>query len=153
MGESIVGKRIAQLGLIVKDVEEAKRCWAGFLGVPVPPTVSSGEYAVTHTLYLGKPAPLAQCKMAFFDVEGLQVELIEPNGAPSVWRERLDRAGEGLHHVALQVKGMNEAVERCERWGMRLEQRGEYRSGNGRYAYLNAENSLRLTVELLESDE
>ena len=36
---------------------------------------------------------------------------------------------------------------------MTLEQKGEYRRGNGRYAYLNALEDLKIFVELLESDE
>ena len=89
----------------------------------------------------------------FFDFGGLQVEYIEPNEAPSVWRDHLRRHGEGVHHIAFGVKGMNKAIERCEQWGMTLEQKGEYRRGNGRYAYLNALEDLKIFVELLESDE
>ena len=50
------------------------------------------------------------------------------------------------------MKGMNKAIERCEQWGMTLEQKGEYGSGDGRYAYLSAEKDLKVLIELLESD-
>ena len=81
----VVGTHLfAQVGFIVKDVEETKRKWAAFLGVDVPNTVDGGEYAVTGTTFMGQPAPKASCKMAFFDVGlGLQLELIEPNDEPS----------------------------------------------------------------------
>ena len=153
MSSPIQDPKIIQIGFIVRDLEATKQQVARFLDVPVPPTVPSGEYEVTQTVYRGEPGPLAQCHMAFFDFGGLQVEFIEPNEAPSVWRDHLRRHGEGVHHIAFGVKGINKAIERCEQWGMTLEQKGEYRRGNGRYAYLNALEDLKIFVELLESDE
>lgn len=153
MSSPISEKKIIQIGIIVRDLEAVKQQAARFLDVPVPPSVSSGEYAVTQTTYRGESASRAQCHMAFFDFEGLQVEFIEPNDAPSVWRDHLERKGEGIHHIAFSVQGMDQAIRRCEEWGMRLEQKGEYRRGNGRYAYLNALEQLGFFVELLESDE
>ncbi len=144
--------RLAQVGWVVKDIESAKSELARFLGVEEPPTVGSGDYEITKTRYRGEPAPEASCKMCFFDLPNVQLELIEPGEAPSAWREPLEARGEGLHHLAFNVKGMAEAIERCVSWGMRLIQRGEYGDGGGRYAYLDAEDTLHCVVELLESD-
>ena len=86
----------AQVGFIVKDIEETKRKWAAFLGVEVPETQPCGDYAVTQTVFEGKPAPEADSLLAFFDVgPGLQLELIQPNEAPSTWRNFLNEHGEG----------------------------------------------------------
>ena len=80
---------IAQVGFIVKDVETTKRKWAEFLGVPVPETQPCGDYAVTQTVFEGKPAPEASSLLAFLDIgPGIQLELIQPNEAPSTWRKR-----------------------------------------------------------------
>lgn len=144
---------LAQIGFIVKDIEATKQEFARFFDVPVPPTVSSGEFSVTKTEYRGMPAPEAQCKMAFFYFGDLQMELIEPNEAPSAWREYLEQHGEGIHHLAFNVKGMQANIDSCEQWGMKLVQRGEYRHGDGRYAFLDATDKLKLFVELLERDE
>lgn len=145
--------RLAQIGFIVKDIEKTKQEFARFFDVPVPPTVNSGEFAVTQTQYRGEPAPQAQCQMCFFYFGDLQMELIQPNEAPSAWREHLERHGEGLHHLAFNVKGMQMNVEHCEKWGMKLIQKGEYRRGDGRYSFLDASDSLKMVVELLERDE
>ena len=41
----IVGTHlVAQVGFIVKDIEETKKKWAAFLGVDVPPTQPCGDY-------------------------------------------------------------------------------------------------------------
>ena len=144
---------VTQVGFIVKDIEASKAKWAAFLGLPVPPTIDAGEFEVTQTRYKGQPSPDAQAKLAFFDVgQNFQLELIEPNEAPSTWREFLDTHGEGPHHLAFAVKGMKNAIASCEAFGMELEQSGEYGDASGRYAYLSSPEQLKVIVELLESD-
>lgn len=142
---------VAQVGFIVKDVEETKKKWAKFLGVAVPETQPIGDYAVTRTEFKGKPAPNAYCYMAFFDVgPGLQLELIQPNEEPSTWRNYLEEKGEGIHHVAFQVNDSKIAAVNAEAAGLKLVQRGVYADGSGEYNYFDAPD-LKCVVELLES--
>ena len=150
--EGTVGTNLlAQVGFIVKDIETTKRKWAEFLGVPVPETQSAGDYAVTRTSFMGEPAPEACCRMAFFDVgSNLQLELIQPNDKPSTWRNYLEEHGEGMHHLAFQVKDSGVCVASAEAAGLKLVQHGIYGDGSGEYNYLDAPE-LKCVVELLES--
>ena len=145
--------RLAQIGFLVNDIEKTKKEFARFFGVEDPETVNSGEYEITHTEYRGEPAPKAKCYMTFFYFGDLQMELIQPNEEPSIWREHLEQFGEGIHHISFNVKGMQKTISVCEDWGMKLLQRGEYRGANGRYAFMDALDSLKVVVELLERDE
>ncbi|GFR39044.1 hypothetical protein PRECH8_23400 [Insulibacter thermoxylanivorax] len=52
----------------------------------------------------------ARAKLAFFDMGSLQLELIEPDEHPSTWREHLDQHGEGVHHIAFQIQGVQEKL-------------------------------------------
>ena len=153
MSKPIEDTRLVQLGFLVKDIEKTKKQFARFFDVPEPETVNSGEYEITKTEYRGEPAPKAKCYMTFFYFGDLQMELIQPNEEPSLWREHLEQFGEGLHHISFQVKGMQKTIDACEEWGMKLLQKGEYRRGNGRYAFLDALEDLKVVVELLESDD
>lgn len=142
---------VAQVGFIVADVEATKKKWAEFLGLDVPATQPIGDYEVTGTQFMGEPAPEAYCWMAFFDVgPGLQLELIQPNEKPSTWRNFLEEQGEGIHHIAFQVKDSKACVENAEKMGLQLVQRGVYGDGSGEYNYLDAPE-LKCIVELLES--
>ena len=142
---------VAQVGFIVRDVEASKRKWAEFLGVEVPPTQPVGDYAVTGTRFKGEPAPKTYCWMAFFDVgPGMQLELIQPNEEPSTWRDFLNEHGEGMHHIAFQVKDSAKQVANAEAAGLKLVQHGVYGDGSGEYNYLDAPD-LNCIVELLES--
>ena len=142
---------VAQVGFVVKDIEETKKKWAVFLGMDVPPTISAGEYEVTKTTFEGKPAPEAASLLAFFDVgPGLQLELIQPNDAPSTWRNYLNEHGEGMHHLAFKVKDSKEAIASAEANGLRLVQHGLYGDASGEYNYLEAPE-LKCIIELLEN--
>ena len=149
----IVGSNvITQIAFIVKDIETTKKKYAEFLGVDVPATIQGGEYEITGTTYKGKPAPDAKCQMAFFNVgSNLSLELIQPNGVSSVWQDFLDENGEGIHHIALAVKGMDDKIIACEKFGMKLLQRGKYGDASGEYSYLDAYDDLKCLVELLEN--
>lgn len=153
MSRPIEDIRLVQIGFLVKDIEKTKKEFARFFDVPEPETVDSGEYEITKTEYRGQTAPKAKCYMTFFYFGDLQMELIQPNEEPSIWREHLEELGEGIHHISFRVKGMIRTIHACEEWGMSLLQKGEYRKGNGRYAFLDALEKLKVVVELLESDE
>lgn len=152
--EGIIGtSTLAQVGFIVRDLETTKKKFAEFFGVPVPPTCDGGEYQVTGTTVEGKPAPDANCWMAFFDVgPNTQIELIQPNGVKSTWQDFLDEHGEGIHHIAFVVKGMEEKILAMENFcGAKCVQRGKYGGGNGEYAYLDAHKDMKCLLELLEN--
>ena len=144
--------KLAQVGFIVRDLEATKRAFAEFLGVDVRNTVDGGEYAVSGTTVYGQPAPKANCNMAFFTVgDGLQIELIEPNGEHSVWQEFLDQHGEGMHHLAFQVSDTETKILSCEAFGLAPIQRGKYGDASGQYVYFDAREKLKCFIETLES--
>jgi len=90
----------------------------------------------------------AQAKLAFFNLGQVQLELIEPMGGDSTWQEALDRNGEGFHHLAFWVDGMQKSVDFLRGRGIPMVQRGDM--GEGQYAYFDAEEELGVTLELLE---
>lgn len=146
---------MVQVGYVVKDIEQTKKKYAEFFGVEVPPAIPATEgekkFDVTQTEYLGKKCPKIDAKLAFFHVGGvMDIELIEPNEEPSIWSEYLKESGEGLQHIAFVVDDIDECIANCEAFGMKLIQRGNFSAGDGRYAYMDASDSLKTCVELLE---
>lgn len=144
-------RRIVQIGILAHDVRKTAKKWADFLQVEVPEIEVSPGYEKSQAVYRGKPCH-ALLYQAFFDFDNIQVEIIQPaDDTPSIWRECLDRDGEGLHHISFGVKNMAGNIEKCEELGMPVLQKGEY--PNGRYAYLDALGSLKVILELLEDDD
>lgn len=144
---------ITQVGFIVRDIDATKRKFAEFFGVPVPPTVTGGAYEITGTIVDGAPAPDANCQMAFFNAgPNMQLELIQPNEVKSTWRDFLLAHGEGIHHIAFGVKGMDDKILAFKNFaGAECVQRGKYGDGSGEYAYMDATRDLKCIIELLES--
>jgi catechol 2,3-dioxygenase-like lactoylglutathione lyase family enzyme len=144
---------VTQVALVVRDVDTVKRKWAAVLGVPVPPTVDAGEYAVTGTTYRGAPAPEAGCLMAFFDISPTtQLEIIQPNGETSAWQDFLDEHGEGVHHLAFHVTDTDARLDAVNaEFGWETVQRGKYGDGSGEYGYVDSAGDLKVMLETLES--
>jgi methylmalonyl-CoA/ethylmalonyl-CoA epimerase len=140
---------IAQIGILVHDIEKTSQAYADFFGVENPGWNLTDAREKAETEFEGKPTE-ARAKLAFFDMGSLQLELIEPDEHPSTWRNHLNQFGEGPHHIAFVIKGMKEKITLMERNGMSLMQKGEYTGG--RYAYMDTFKDLKIILELLEND-
>ncbi|MCL1843905.1 MAG: VOC family protein [Defluviitaleaceae bacterium] len=151
MEKNLLGTNVVtQVGILVHDIEKTGADFAALLGMEKPGWSWTGTREEAQTEYRGKPSD-ARAKLMFFPVGGsMTIELIEPDKNPSTWREDLDKNGEGVHHLAFNIKGMGETVARLEAAGMPLIQKGEY--PGGRYAYINSNGPLKTLVELLEND-
>ncbi|WP_206830323.1 VOC family protein [Alicyclobacillus fructus] len=142
-------RRVAQIGIIVRDIEAASAALAKLLGCEVPKWHWTEAYEESRTEYLGQPTP-ARAKLAFFQLDNLAIELIEPDEHPSTWRAWLEEHGEGVHHIAFEVDDMKKRSLALNEAGLALEQRGEYTGG--RYAYFDGLASARAVIELLQQD-
>jgi catechol 2,3-dioxygenase-like lactoylglutathione lyase family enzyme len=149
MTEALESGPIVQVAVVVEDIEAKARAWAGLLGLPVPEISLTDTVDVAHTQYGGQPTT-ARAKLAFFRFGDVALELIEPVGRPSTWRDQLEEHGDSLHHIAFRIQGMGEVLALLGRKSIPLIQRGEYTGG--RYAYVDAVDELGLVLELLEND-
>jgi methylmalonyl-CoA/ethylmalonyl-CoA epimerase len=140
--------RVVQVAVVVQDIEKAAAAYADFLDVPVPKWFWTDAEDKAHTEFKGKPSP-ARAKLAFIELKNITIELIEPDRNPSTWREFLDTKGEGIHHIAFEIKGMDEKVAFLRKKGLPLLQKGDYEGG--RYAYIDGTAKLGLILELLEN--
>jgi methylmalonyl-CoA/ethylmalonyl-CoA epimerase len=141
--------RAIQIGLVVRDIEAAVRAWSELLAAPTPEIILTDPVELAETEYRGQTTP-ARAKLAFFPLGQIELELIEPVGAPSTWQEQLDTHGPSLHHIAFEIKGMGERIEELAGHGLNLVQRGEF--SGGRYAYLDGGERFGGILELLEFD-
>jgi len=107
----------------------------------------TGAQDETNARYHGEPTD-ARAKLAFFQLGGVSLELIEPIGGPSTWAEHLENHGEGVHHLAFRTDGMDDTIARLEGKGLSLAQRGDFPGGC--YAYMDG-GPLKVVLELLAS--
>jgi catechol 2,3-dioxygenase-like lactoylglutathione lyase family enzyme len=116
----------------------------------VPDVVLTDGEELAHTRYRGEPTP-ARAKLAFFRFGTLSVELIEPVGGPSTWRDQLVAHGDSLHHIAFRIQNMPQVLAALDDQGVPAIQQGDYTGGH--YAYCDGQDRLGLVLELLEDDK
>jgi len=141
------GLALAQVAIGVRDIDAARRRWAAVLGVDVPEIVEVEAGSRVRMTYRGFPSD-AWVKLAFFDLGGVSLELVEPVGDDSSWMDGLNRNGESLHHIAFSTDNMVETAIGLGDHDIELIQRGDM--GEGQYAYFDATEQLGCVIELLE---
>lgn len=145
------GRKVVQIGIVVRDVEQYARNYAEFFGVEVPDIIISEPEEKAKTRYQDQPTE-ARVKQAFFHFDNISIELLEPVGEPSTWQEFLDQHGEGVHHIAFEVKGMDDRIIEMQERGADLVQQGRWTTySGGRYAYFDSNAQLAVMLELLEN--
>ena len=143
------GREVCQVGIVVPDIENAVKTYAELFGVLPPEIELTDPYETAHTTYKGKPSE-AQAKLAFLDEDTPVIELIEPVGGPSTWKDFFDTKGQGMHHIAFLVENMEELCRRfADEFNMETIQTGDYEGGC--YAYIDATVQLGIYIELLEN--
>jgi len=141
-------KQMTQVGIIVDDIEKEVATWSELLGLEEVPGISiASGHDSRPTMYRGLPTN-ATAKLAFFHLDNITIELIEPDGKPSTWQEFLDNNGPGIHHIAFNVPEMDAAVESLDKFGIEEVQHGGW--GTGEYSYVDGGEKLSLIIELLE---
>ncbi|WP_119071393.1 VOC family protein [Aggregatilinea lenta] len=149
--QGIDDKSIIQICVIVDDVEKYMKKYSEVFGLPMPTEyhITAG-HDETEAKYYGEPTE-AKAKITSFYFGKVQFELLEPLGGPSVWQDFLDQNGPGVHHIAFKVNGSNEVAASFEASGFPVSQQGLFTGlPRGMYTYLNTDNALGTTVELLE---
>ena len=132
---------IRHVGVIVRDVDQAARDYADLFGLPVPRTREVPDVPFPAD-FTGDRA--AHPKVALIQLANISIELLEPIGGASPWRNHLEQFGEGLHHIAFGVPDVGKAVAHLERFG------GTHVLGTAGYpaAYVDMKALLGFTFEL-----
>ena len=149
MGQKGFGSNVVcQVGLIVRDIERSIDAYCNVFGMPKPEIIITDGQEIAHTQFRGKPSE-ARAKLAFFEMGQVTIELIEPIGEPSTWKEFLDQKGEGVHHIAFIVPDTDAAVASLAENEIQVVQQGDYTGG--RYTYADSTAALGVMLELLEN--
>ena len=137
---------LAQIGIVVKDLEKAKEFYSKVLGIgPFETIIFQPE---KHWLR-GKPCPI-KLKIAGAHMGPVQIELIEPlSDGPHKWF--LDNKGEGLQHIAFHVDDYDGWIDHLTKHGMKILMNAEVERPKGYVrpvAYLESEDSGGVLIEI-----
>jgi len=141
----IENETMAQVALVVDDIEKYIAAYAKVFGVEPPTWRLTDAKDMTHIKYKGKDTD-ARAKLAFFRFANISIELIEPVGEPSVWNDHLQKHGPSVHHIAFRYKDKAPVLAAL---GLPTIQTGDFKGGN--YTYLKGDDKLAVDIEILES--
>ncbi len=144
----IDSKTMAQVGIIVPDIEKAAKAYATLFGVETPDIIQAENPEDNPTTYRGELTD-ASCLLAFFNLENIQLELIQPLGKPSTWNDFLEKTGGGIHHIAFWIKGMDGQLKKLKMKGIEEVQHGGWTGGQ--YSYVETPDDMGIIIELLEN--
>lgn len=130
--------KLDHIGIAVRSLEEARKFYEG-LGLRV---------AGIETL------PAEKVRVAMLPLGETRIELMEPTAADSPIAHFIEKRGEGLHHIALQIQGLAAQLRRLEAAGVRtIPPKAEAGAGGHRYAFLHPASCGGVLVELVEAAE
>jgi methylmalonyl-CoA/ethylmalonyl-CoA epimerase len=130
-------KRIAHLGIAVKDLEAPKKLYSETLGLKL-----KNEAVVAAQ----------KVKVSFIQVGESNLELLLPTQPDSPVGKFLETKGEGFHHLALEVEDIKAAVEELKAAGVRLIDETPREGAHGDLvAFIHPKATYGLLVELVQS--
>ncbi len=97
--------KINHLGIATKGIDEALKFWENALGL---------ENVHTETVEDQK------VRVAMLPIGDARIELLEPTSDDSPISKFLERRGGGIHHIAVEVENIEQALEKLKSEGMRL---------------------------------
>jgi methylmalonyl-CoA/ethylmalonyl-CoA epimerase len=136
-----------QLGFVVRSIDEAIPKYSEIYGVTFP-TIVVPEYF--NRTYRGEKEDF-RMKIALGRLGGLEVELIEHLEGRTVYRDFLERGGEGFHHLGVEVPDFDGAVRALQARGIAIIQSGE-RTG-ARFAYMDTEKTFGTVIEFFRREK
>jgi methylmalonyl-CoA epimerase len=127
---------IDHLGIAVKSLAQARKFYEQ-LGIKV-----AGEEEVPHE----------KVRVAMLALGESRIELLEPTSPDSVIAKFLEKRGEGLHHVALHVPDLKQAVATLKANGARLiSEEIKVGAGGHHYIFVHPSSTGGVLLELVQS--
>ncbi|MCJ7660847.1 MAG: VOC family protein [Anaerolineales bacterium] len=148
---SFLDKGIAQVAIIVPNLEEAVEYYWKLFSIGDWHFYTYGKPLVKRMTYHGNPSEY-KMRVALSYFGPMRVELIEILEGDTVYADFVAEHGYGVHHFGVLVDSMEEGLAEAEAAGIKMimDGAGFGLDGDGHYAYLDTEDKIGVTLELIE---
>ena len=134
--ETCTVNHIDHVGIAVKDIEAALEFFRQVFGTPPAQVEELADQGVRATL---------------IQVGQTRLELLEPLTPESAVGRFIERRGEGLHHLALNVSDISGKLKTLEDRGIRLVDKEPREGLSGTIAFIHPASVFGVLTELVES--
>ena len=133
-------ERIDHVAIIVRNIEQALVFYRDTLGI-IPSEI--------------KEVATEQVRIAFLPMGGpggSEIELIEPTTPDSSLSKFLEKRGEGLHHICLEVDDIDAALAEMQEKGTTVLDKQPRVAAEGRAIFIHPKAAHGVLLELIEKD-
>lgn len=145
---SPVSKKVSQFAFVARDLVRVSEYWMR-LGFP---EMSFTHPALWDLRYHGRPGRF-DAILGWQRHGNVVYEWIQPTVGPTTYLDHMNRYGEGLHHIALDVSDIEQEKIRWSNAGFPTTQSGAWgerdHAGHGRFAYQDTHAIAGTEIELL----
>ena len=142
---------VTQVAIVCRDIDATSKRWAAVLGIDPPQVRTTKPGHEVKVMFKGHPSE-GQAKLAFIKLGQVTLELIQPVGGDTSWKQFLDANGEGVQHIAFQVTDLAKTIKGFGDGGMTVLHQGRYDDDSGAYVYVDSAKALGVTLELLHAE-
>lgn len=128
-------KKINHVAIVVKDIDAALTFWRDQLGLNLD-----------HV----EEVPSQASRVAFLPVGEGEVELVEPTNAGSGMGKYLEKRGEGMHHLCIEVDDIRTLLTQLRDRGVRLINEEPLELPGRLMAFIHPKSANGVLVELYE---
>ena len=128
-------KKINHVAIVVENIDDALTFWRDQLGL-----------SLDHI----ENVPSQESKVAFIPIGDGEVELVEPTNPESGLAKYLEKRGEGMHHLCIEVEDIEEALKNLVEKGVRLIDQEPKELPGRKMAFIHPQAANGVLVELYE---
>ncbi|NPA93558.1 MAG: methylmalonyl-CoA epimerase [Chloroflexi bacterium] len=129
-------KRIDHVAIVIDDVDAAAAFWQDALGLSITKV---------------EEEPAEKTVVAFLPVGDGEIELVKPTDKESGTARFLEKRGPGMHHICLEVEGLDDMVAHLKAQGVQLITESPAQKPDGtRYIFIHPKSAQGVLVELYE---
>jgi methylmalonyl-CoA/ethylmalonyl-CoA epimerase len=128
-------KKINHVAILVEDIDKALAFWRDQLGL-----------ALDHV----EDVPSQASKVAFMPVGEGEVELVQPTNPDSGLAKYLEKRGEGMHHLCIEVDDIHLMLARLKEKCVRLINEEPIVLPGRKMAFIHPKSANGVLVELYE---
>jgi methylmalonyl-CoA epimerase len=131
-------KRVHHIGIAVNNLQESAALFEKLLGVKAHIEEASSQKVTEAVFKIG---------------DDVEISLLEPMSPDSAVAKFLEKRGEGLHHIALEVDDINAELKAMEKKGIQLIDKQGREGVAGRIGFLHPKSASGVLIELVEPRE
>ncbi|MEN6530756.1 MAG: methylmalonyl-CoA epimerase [Anaerolineaceae bacterium] len=128
-------KKINHVAIVVRDIDESLKFWETTLGLKL------------HHI---EDVPSQASKVAFIPVGDSEIELVQPTTEDSGMAAYLEKRGEGLHHLCIEVDDIEAKMQELKDAGVRLINETPQVLPGRKMAFIHPKSASGVLVELYE---